>query len=242
MVEKRPEGGLSFEFAKIWSADKDSLEEVKEADGTDNSWSLTLQKIAAEQASARVTEKASGRGVRRKATNVAGVCLNSSSSASKLLNYLQPDAYRENPPTPVKSTKKKASKASSDGSDYGAAISAALASSSSSSSDDDEIETTYEEPKKTEGKKRKAKTRSPRPSVSQPQYAPYAADEVCSLCHTNHSSSGGECEMTRNSQDLVAFRLALMTGDEDEDEDDIEARVSRHIEVLTSRTLTRPLP
>ncbi|KAL4268111.1 AB hydrolase superfamily protein [Pleurotus pulmonarius] len=205
VVEKKPEGGLSFEFAKIWSADKDSLEEVQEADGNDNSWSLTLQKIAAEQASTRVTVKASGRGVRRKATNVAG-----------------PDAYRENPPTPVKS-KKKASKASSEGSDYGAAISSV--SVSSSSSDDDGIETTYEEPKKTEGKKRKAKTRSPRPSTS--QHVPYAADEVCSLCHTNHSSSGGECGMTRNSQDLVAFRSALMTGDDGddtEDDDDIEAR------------------
>ncbi|KAG5221083.1 Chromatin remodeling factor mit [Salix suchowensis] len=102
VVEKKPEGGFSFEFAKIWSADKDSLEEVQETDGNDNSWSLTLQKIAAEQASARVAEKASGRGVRRKATNVAG-----------------PDAYRENPPTPVKS-KKKTSKNLSDGSDYGA--------------------------------------------------------------------------------------------------------------------------
>ncbi|KAF9502487.1 hypothetical protein BDN71DRAFT_1479184 [Pleurotus eryngii] len=201
VVEKKPEGGFSFEFAKIWSADKDSLEEVQETDGNDNSWSLTLQKIAAEQASARVAEKASGRGVRRKATNVAG-----------------PDAYRENPPTPVKS-KKKASKNLSDGSDYGAAISSA--SSTSSSSDDDEIETTYEEPKKTEGKKRKAKTRSPGPSISQPQYVPYAAGEVCSLCHTNHAGNGGECEMTRNSQDLVAFRLALMT---DDDDDDIEVR------------------
>lgn len=119
-------------------------------------------------------------------------------------------------------SKKKVSKSLSDGSDYGAAISSASASSSSSS-DDDEIETTYEEPKKTEGKKRKAKTRSPRPSVSQPQYVPYASGEVCSLCHTNHADNGGECGMTRNSQDLVAFRLALMTDDDDED---IEVRVS----------------
>ncbi len=109
MVEKKPEGGLSFEFAKIWSADKDSLEEVQEADGNDNSWSLTLQKIAAEQASARVAEKASGRGVRRKATNVAGVCPSSPSNLGKLLDYISspmriektlrlPSSQRRRPP------------------------------------------------------------------------------------------------------------------------------------------------
>jgi len=66
-------GGLSFAFAKIWAADKDSLEEVVEEDQTD-SWAQTLQKINSEREKEQEKYIAeSGRGVRRKAADIAKV-------------------------------------------------------------------------------------------------------------------------------------------------------------------------
>lgn len=64
------EGGLSFAFAKIWAADKDSLEEVEDEapDGQEDSWAQTLQRITAEREKAQIQEVAlAGRGARRKA-------------------------------------------------------------------------------------------------------------------------------------------------------------------------------
>jgi len=66
-------GGLSFSFAKIWAAEKDSLEEVVEEDQTD-SWAQTLQKLNTERQ--KEQEKyivESGRGARRKAADIAKV-------------------------------------------------------------------------------------------------------------------------------------------------------------------------
>lgn len=61
------EGVLSFSFAKIWEADKDSLAEVEDQDQGD-SWAQTLQKITAEQEKMQNQEIVlSGRGVRRRA-------------------------------------------------------------------------------------------------------------------------------------------------------------------------------
>ena len=67
------EGGLSFSFAKIWAADKDSLEEVDDDDQVD-SWARTLQRITAEREKEQSKETAlSGRGARRRAADVAKV-------------------------------------------------------------------------------------------------------------------------------------------------------------------------
>ena len=69
----KPENGFSFSFAKIWAADKDSLEEVQEDDQTD-SWAQALQKITIEQEKDRVKEiTLSGRGARRRAADIAKV-------------------------------------------------------------------------------------------------------------------------------------------------------------------------
>lgn len=69
----KSEGGLSFSFAKIWAADKDSLEEVQEDDQTD-SWAQALQKITTEREKEQIKEIAlSGRGARRRAADIANV-------------------------------------------------------------------------------------------------------------------------------------------------------------------------
>lgn len=65
--EQNKEGGFSFAFAKVWSADKDTLEEVGDQDQGD-SWAQTLQKITTERDKIQSQEIAlSGRGARRRA-------------------------------------------------------------------------------------------------------------------------------------------------------------------------------
>ncbi|KAJ8083792.1 hypothetical protein PM082_002558 [Marasmius tenuissimus] len=66
--EVQREGANSFSFAKIWTSDKDQLQEVRD-ENQEDSWALTLQKINAEMELAKAKEAAHlGRGVRRKAT------------------------------------------------------------------------------------------------------------------------------------------------------------------------------
>ena len=70
--EDQSKEGSLFSFAKIWAADRDSLEEM--ADETDaaqqaDSWAQTLQRLADEMANQR-QEEATGRGVRSRAAAV----------------------------------------------------------------------------------------------------------------------------------------------------------------------------
>lgn len=75
--EKEGENGSSasaaFSFAKVWSADKDALEDMadeKEADGSHiDAWTQALERLAAERKQAQADE-VTGRGVRRKAAAV----------------------------------------------------------------------------------------------------------------------------------------------------------------------------
>lgn len=64
-----------FSFAKVWSAEKDSLEEISEETAQQveqvDSWAQTLERIAAERLQAQAEDAImSGRGVRRKAAAV----------------------------------------------------------------------------------------------------------------------------------------------------------------------------
>lgn len=62
------EGALSFSFAKIWAAEKDTLEDVVEEEDQGDSWAQTLQKINEDRERVRAHEIAlSGRGARRRA-------------------------------------------------------------------------------------------------------------------------------------------------------------------------------
>lgn len=70
-MESEVSANQAFSFAKIWSADKDELEEVQDdvnGDQTD-SWAQTLERIAAERTETQAAEM-TGRGVRRKAAAV----------------------------------------------------------------------------------------------------------------------------------------------------------------------------
>jgi chromodomain-helicase-DNA-binding protein 4 len=71
--DKPKEGGLSFEFAKVWATDRNDLDEIADDDQVD-SWAQTLQKINEEKAKVMAQEQtASGRGARRKAATAAKV-------------------------------------------------------------------------------------------------------------------------------------------------------------------------
>ena len=72
-VEGTGESTHAFTFAKIWTADKDDMEDVPDDDPAGNdapdSWAVTLARIADDQRKRKEAE-ATGRGVRRKATNM----------------------------------------------------------------------------------------------------------------------------------------------------------------------------
>jgi len=70
---KQKDSGL-FAFAKVWSADRDSFEELPDA-GTeeqDDSWTQTLQKIMEEQEKEQIKE-VTGRGARRRVAMIPQV-------------------------------------------------------------------------------------------------------------------------------------------------------------------------
>lgn len=61
--------GANFSFAKIWTSEKESLEELQEdanLDQQSDAWQLALQRLAQERETERAMEL-TGRGVRRKA-------------------------------------------------------------------------------------------------------------------------------------------------------------------------------
>lgn len=70
-VESEINANQAFSFAKIWSADKDELEDVQDdANGAQlDSWAQTLERIATERTKTQAAEM-TGRGVRRKAAAV----------------------------------------------------------------------------------------------------------------------------------------------------------------------------
>jgi chromodomain-helicase-DNA-binding protein 4 len=71
-VQEKSEGGsLTFSFAKVWAANKDELEEIVEEDQTD-SWAQALQKLNEHKQEDHNRQLAeSGRGVRRRAADIA---------------------------------------------------------------------------------------------------------------------------------------------------------------------------
>lgn len=72
-VQEGPKAGGSFSFAKVWAADKDALQEVVEDDQTD-SWAHALEKLNEERQKEQDRHLAnSGRGVRRRAADIAKV-------------------------------------------------------------------------------------------------------------------------------------------------------------------------
>jgi len=71
VLDKAGGNSLTFNFAKVWAADKDELEEIVEEDQTD-SWAQALQKLNQHKEEDHHKQLAeTGRGVRRKAADIA---------------------------------------------------------------------------------------------------------------------------------------------------------------------------
>ncbi|KAG1825750.1 SNF2 family N-terminal domain-containing protein [Suillus subaureus] len=196
------EAGLSFAFAKVWAADKDTMEEIQE-DVPDpeqgDSWALALERIAAAKGAEQVTE-VTGRGARRKAAAIF---------PQQKLDHIE--GLEDTPDTSRKKKKHRSSKsdASSDSDAYPGTPGAQTTDSGTSSMDMDMVNELLTTSDKV---KMKAKAR-----VKYREQASVKEDEdnlLCGLCNTRHGK--GICYMTEDSTNLVEYREILMSHESDE--------------------------
>ncbi|KAJ6604478.1 SNF2 family DNA-dependent ATPase [Mycena vulgaris] len=203
------EGALSFSFAKIWAAEKDSLEEVVEEEDQGDSWAQTLQKINEERENARAHEIAlSGRGARRRA------------AAPKQNAYIIDDSPAKDP---------RPSADPEDDSAYG----------NSSAGSDDEIadgSSTVVDALNEAGKRsRKLKRKATDINGPLSPIQNFGNLEPCTLCGLRHGDKMGECVMTDKSEHLAEFREMLILHPEDEPLEKRLAAIAAIDEVLHQR-------
>ncbi|KAI0375223.1 hypothetical protein BV20DRAFT_1110377 [Pilatotrama ljubarskyi] len=224
-VEPESEAGSLFAFAKVWSADKDGLEDlpddVAENPEEADSWAKALQLIATERAKEREKE-VTGRGVRRKAAAVF------------------PQQSLDLGDTPIKdqnkARKRKKSRgksAESDDSDFRAAVSDVVSESDDATEaamDMDDIqmlEVRRSSPQvplaSGNGADHQASSRSRHPDLTsrtlspihnRPKASGRQQGDFCGLCGKIHRP--GHCSMTESPENLAQYRLMLMqhAGDE----------------------------
>ncbi|KAI0361386.1 hypothetical protein OH77DRAFT_1417635 [Trametes cingulata] len=224
-VEHDSGAGSLFAFAKVWSADKDGLEDlpddVAENPEEADSWAKALQLIATERAKEREKE-ITGRGVRRKAAAV----------------FPQQSLVLEDTPTKDqnKSRKRKRSRgksAESDDSDFRAAVSDVVSESDDAGDaamDVDDIQMLDVRGSSPHGplasghvSKQQASARSRHPDLTsrtlspihnRPKASVRQQGDFCGLCGKIHQP--GQCSMTESPENLAQYRLMLMqhAGDE----------------------------
>ncbi|KAJ7932575.1 SNF2 family DNA-dependent ATPase [Mycena leptocephala] len=206
------EGALSFSFAKIWAAEKDTLEDVVEEEDQGDSWAQTLQKINEDRERVRAHEIAlSGRGARRRA------------AAPKQNAYLIDDS-------PVKDPGSRPQSQPEEDSAYG-----------NSSDSEDEIpdgSSTVVEALNEVGKKPRKSKKKERNGMENGPLAPIqnlTNQEPCTLCGLRHGDRLGECMMTEKSEHLAEFREMLILHPEDEPLEKRLAAISAIDEVLHQR-------
>ncbi|KAK0464991.1 SNF2 family DNA-dependent ATPase [Desarmillaria tabescens] len=208
--------GAAFSFAKIWTADRETLEEVRDEDQGD-SWTTTLQLITAEHEKIQQREvAATGRGVRRKAAapSQAGIYIEDTPKAPPHKNQVKASASN-----------------TSDGSAYGASeISDGDASdttrTNASGVSVSGIETTAPPalPKKVK-----------KPKETRPFTAIQNTVDTCGLCGKRHGDRLGECAMTDKSENLAEFREMLILHADDEPFEERRAAVEAIDRVLYYR-------
>ncbi|KAJ6519648.1 SNF2 family DNA-dependent ATPase [Mycena sanguinolenta] len=214
------EGALSFSFAKVWAADKDTLDDVVEEEDQD-SWAQTLQKINEDRDRVRATEMAlSGRGARRRA------------AAPKQNAYLIDNS-------PIKASGSRQSSILQSQVDE---IESVYAGSSDSESEDDIPDgssAAAEALNEVEIKSRKSKKKEKRAAVM--ENGPLVPtqnlthQEPCALCGVRHGDQLGECMMTDKSQHLAEFREMLLLHPEDEPLEKRRAAIEAIDEILHNR-------
>ncbi|KAF9447799.1 hypothetical protein P691DRAFT_801793 [Macrolepiota fuliginosa MF-IS2] len=238
--EDKPKEGMSFSFAKIWAADKDTLEDIGDNEEVD-SWAQTLEKFDAERTKQVMKEEAeSGRGRgrgRRKAATIA----------NKKIGVNETPDKPEMQPKPKKGGKK-APKSDGSGSAYTA--------SDGEESIDEEIAMggvlLDDEGMDVEELRRQVQRNVHLDRNYNPDYAPGPASRTkvhpskdsrpaapvhppCGLCGERHGGGFGECEMTDSSANLAEYREILILHAEDEDWETRNAAIRAIDEVLWSR-------
>ncbi|KAF8846211.1 hypothetical protein BDN67DRAFT_918420 [Paxillus ammoniavirescens] len=202
------EPGLKFSFAKVWAAEKDTLEEVGDAVPDieqGDSWAQALERIAAAKDVAGEQE-ATGRGVRRKAAVAV---------PHQQLDFIE---GLEETPEKNKGKSKKKGRSSKSGPSSDSDIYTAVQGPG------DETDATTDsmdggpESLLVLAKHQKPRYREALPmSFSPPQNQSTLQDDdgqQCGLCGRNHAR--GTCTMTDSAQNLVEFREILMNHANDE--------------------------
>ncbi|KAF8167730.1 SNF2 family N-terminal domain-containing protein [Crassisporium funariophilum] len=208
-------GGLSFAFAKIWAADKDTLEEVEEDDQTD-SWGQALQKITTEREKQQIKEIAlSGRGARRRAADVAKTRM------------------KVDPKESQKTVKGKS--VASEGSAYFVSDRESLEGGSGDSdnaADDGDFA--------MDVGSHKAKSKAPQVTNMIDNHPLSSVKENgqqheidCGLCGQRHAS--GQCRMVDRSENLAEYREMLILHADDEPWEERNAAIRAIDEILYKR-------
>ncbi|KAI0094367.1 SNF2 family N-terminal domain-containing protein [Irpex rosettiformis] len=214
-LEPQAGEGAAFSFAKIWSADKDELEELEtdnaEKEAQDDAWAKTLQRIAEERAKEQLVE-ISGRGARRKAAPV----------------FPQQYVFDDSPSKPKKGKGKGKAKAVPQSDEEAYAASEIESSGSSSLSVEGalfaDIATLQD-----------GKEPSPERIILYPARppSPVAEDLPCGLCGLYHSDR--PCYMTESSENLAEYRNILMNHAGEESLEDRRAAIAVIDETLHKR-------
>ncbi|KZT75062.1 hypothetical protein DAEQUDRAFT_659936 [Daedalea quercina L-15889] len=239
-VESEASANATFSFAKIWSADKDELEEVQDEAGDQlDSWAQTLERIATERAKTQAAEM-TGRGVRRKAAAVF----------PQVHDLDMPLNNVEKPGKGRRKGKKSKSHVSDDSDVY-----AAPAEASDSDSSSNRPLSALEDDLLTEIAKRNStfKTSSaPVQSSIVPDHQEVTSNAVerapspqplspiqnsnearCGLCGSYHGDQ--PCFMTESSENLAQYRLMLLVHAGDEPLEDRRAAIQVIDETLHKR-------
>ncbi|TFK56559.1 hypothetical protein OE88DRAFT_1730039 [Heliocybe sulcata] len=221
---KQKDSGL-FAFAKVWSADKDSFEELPDA-GTeqqDDSWAQTLRKIEEEREKEQ-TKEVTGRGARRRNALIP----------QQQLKDLDLD---DSPAKEKKRGRKKfKSKATDDESD---AYTGSVPASESDDEEPDEEEDTRalsplgEKEKMSKHQHQFDSKAQPLMSVENQRLPGQPVFERCGLCGLEHAPSS--CYMTESSENLAEYRRMLLIHADDEPIEDRRAAIQVIDETLWKR-------
>ncbi|EGO30851.1 hypothetical protein SERLADRAFT_444458 [Serpula lacrymans var. lacrymans S7.9] len=237
-----------FSFAKVWAAEKDSLEELDDAPENDqrDSWAQTLQRVAAERDVAQAKE-ATGRGVRRRVAAVV---------------HKQQTFDFDFDDTPGKTKKRKSKSVTSGESDAypGSPMQTDKDSSVSShlsigdegiiqnvmATEDQMLQPKAQRPQPLDlnGPDSSSVTARYRPSntyvsVSSAPQAPTNSNmkeydiESCGLCGLAHGS--GSCLMTERSENLAEYRAILLKHGGDEPPEERASAIRLIDETLSKR-------
>ncbi|KAF5352561.1 hypothetical protein D9756_006063 [Leucocoprinus leucothites] len=227
--EDKPKEGQTFSFAKIWAADRDSLEEIEDNDQAD-SWATALKQIEAERAKeVAKAEAESGRG-RRKAAAVAKRKMGAN-------DMPEGEQLAKKPKKAKKGSRSDASGSAYTGSDGEESIDdSSDVAMGDALQDDDDIELPpylrHRIPPVQDSTDVNFVPPLPKPKAKHKLPKPKPIQE-CGLCGERHGE--GECYMTHSSENLRDYREILILHADDEPWEVRSAAIRVIDEVLYSR-------